>query len=265
MITTTSADGTDVRGFDEGRGPAILVVHPGLDDGKSWGKVAARLSGRFRVVRIQRRQYRLDLPGASPCSIAREAADVLALAEAIGGPVLLAGHSSGAVVALEALATSPATFAGAVLYEPPVVTGPPLGGAALTRMQAAAAAGRPGKAMRVFVRDVVRMPSSYAWLAGLAVAIIPGPRALAPRQVNDLAAIDQLGPRLDVYARIEVPTVLIGGERSPAHLGERLEALADTMPRAEKVVLPRCGHDAHVKAPGELARLITTLADEVLR
>jgi alpha-beta hydrolase superfamily lysophospholipase len=39
--------------------------------------------------------------------------------------VALAGHSSGAVVALEALAAEPGVFAGAVLYEPPVATGPP--------------------------------------------------------------------------------------------------------------------------------------------
>jgi hypothetical protein len=29
MITATSADGTDIRAFDDGHGRAILVVHPG--------------------------------------------------------------------------------------------------------------------------------------------------------------------------------------------------------------------------------------------
>src|ERR1700727_2844750 len=129
MITLTTADGTDVRAFDEGHGPVILVVHPGFDDGKSWGKVAARLSGRFRVVRIVRRQYRLDRPAPVPYSIAREAGDVLALAADIGEPMVIVGHSSGGVVALEALAAAPAAvFAGAVLFEPPVAIGPPPGG-----------------------------------------------------------------------------------------------------------------------------------------
>jgi pimeloyl-ACP methyl ester carboxylesterase len=62
MITAVSADGTDARAFDEGQGPVILVIHPGLDDGRSWKKVAARLARRFRVVRIVRRHYRVDLP-----------------------------------------------------------------------------------------------------------------------------------------------------------------------------------------------------------
>ena len=81
MITAISADGTDVRAFDEGHGPVILVIHPGLDDGRSWKKVAGRLAGRFRVVRIVRRHYRVDLPAASCYSMTREVEDVLALAQ----------------------------------------------------------------------------------------------------------------------------------------------------------------------------------------
>ena len=292
MITLTAADGTDVRAFDEGHGPVILVVHPGFDDGKSWGKVAARLSGRFRVVRIVRRQYRLDRPAPVPYSIAREAGDVLALAADIGEPMVIVGHSSGGVVALEALAAAPAeVFAGAVLFEPPVAIGPPPGGEApggeplgaeahgsgaagghtpggktpggepLDRARAAVAAGQPGKAMQIFVRDVVGMPAPYAWAIRPLVAVSPRLRALAPRQISDL---DGVGPRLDVYARIETPTVLLGGERSPAHLGERLDALAAVMPHAEKVVLARRDHSAHLRAPDEVAHVIENLADRVL-
>jgi pimeloyl-ACP methyl ester carboxylesterase len=287
MITLTMADGTDVRAFDEGHGPVILIVHPGFDDGKSWGKVAARLSGRFRVVRIVRRQYRLDRPAPVPYSIAREAEDVLALAADIGQPMVIVGHSSGGVVALEALAAAPAAaFAGAVLFEPPVAIGPPPRdqapgdqapgaeghgseaadgktpeGEPLDRARAAVAAGKPGKAMQIFVRDVVGMPAPYAWAVRPLVAVIPRLRALAPRQISDL---DGVGPRLDVYARIETPTVLLGGERSPAHLGERLDALAAVMPHAEKVVLARRDHSAHLKAPDEVARVIETLAARVL-
>jgi pimeloyl-ACP methyl ester carboxylesterase len=287
MITLTTADGTDVRAFDEGHGPVILVVHPGFDDGKSWGKVAARLSGRFRVVRIVRRQYRLDRPAPVPYSIAREAGDVLALAADIGEPMVIVGHSSGGVVALEALAAAPAAvFAGAVIFEPPVAIGPPPGGEApggevagghapgdktpgdktpggepLDRARAAVAAGQPGKAMQIFVRDVVGMPAPYAWALRPLVAVSPRLRALAPRQLSDL---DGVGPRLDAYARIETPTVLLGGERSPAHLGERLDALAAVMPHAEKVVLARRDHSAHLRAPDEVARVIETLADRVL-
>jgi pimeloyl-ACP methyl ester carboxylesterase len=66
-----------------------------MDDGRSWGKVAARLAPRFRVVRLHRRQYRLDIATGSPWTIAQEVDDVLAVAKVIGEPMLVVGHSSG--------------------------------------------------------------------------------------------------------------------------------------------------------------------------
>jgi pimeloyl-ACP methyl ester carboxylesterase len=261
MISTTSADGTDVRAFDEGHGPVILVIHPGLDDGRSWKKVAGRLARRFRVVRIVRRHYRLDLPAASSYSMTKEVEDVRALAGLLGEPMVIVGHSSGAVLALEVLAAAPGAFAGAVLFEPPVATGPSSGGDGLEQAKKAIAAGKPGKAMQIFVRDVVGLPASQAWLIRPLTAVIPKMRSLAPRQVTDL---DGLGLRLDVYARIQTPTVLLGAERSPAHLRESLGALAGVMPRSEMTILARRDHSAHLKAPDEVARVIENLADKVL-
>jgi hypothetical protein len=52
MITTTSADGTDVRVHDEGQGPAIVMLGPGLDDGTRGKKIAAILAKRFRAIRL---------------------------------------------------------------------------------------------------------------------------------------------------------------------------------------------------------------------
>jgi pimeloyl-ACP methyl ester carboxylesterase len=91
------------------------------------------------------------------------------------------------------------------------------------------------------------------------VTAIPRMRALAPRQISDL---DGVGLRLDAYARTSTPTVLLGGERSPAHLGERLDALAAAIPHASKVILARRDH---LKAPGEVAQVIETLAAAVLQ
>jgi pimeloyl-ACP methyl ester carboxylesterase len=262
MLTVTSTDGTDIRAYDEGRGPVVLVAPPGLDDGRSWAKVAARLATRFRVVRLHRRRYRLDLP---TCSMAQEVDDLVALATTFGEPVLLVGHSSGAVVALEALVAAPGPFAGAVLYEPPSLLRPAEWTGVVERSRAALAAGRPGRAFRLFLRDVVRESAFMSRLAGLLVALHPRYRALVPGQLADAEAINDLGVRLDAYAGIEVPTVLLGGDRSPAHLGERLDALARTLPHAERVTLTGQGHTAHSEAPGEVARVVATFADRVLR
>jgi len=265
MIMAWAADGSSVRAFDEGSGPVVLILHGGMGSVASWRRVAARLTPRFRVLRLHRRQYRLDLKTGSACTMADEVEHVTALVRAISQPMVVVGHSSGAVLALEALVASPSAFAGAVLYEPPCVIGPPLGGEALARAKAAIGAGKPAIALAIFVRDIVRMPTWTALLTGLIAPLSPRIRRLVPHQIDDCAAIDQLGNRLDAYAKITVAVVLIGGDRSPAHLGERLDALQTTLPHAERVVLQRQGHAANVFAPGKLADVIAGLADRVLR
>ncbi len=272
MLTVTSADGTDVRAYDEGQGPTIVLLGPGLDDGTRTKKIAAILANRFRVIRLHRRQYRLDLKadpklGGAPCSVAQEVEDVLAVVRAVGEPAVIYGHSDGGVVALEALAAAPSSFAGAVIFEPPAVIGPPLageGGKVLKQARAALAAGRPGKAAAIFFRDTVGLPPWQAWLVGLVVPLVPKYRGLMPAQIDSVEAMDRLGVRLDTYARINVPTVLLGGDRSPAHLAERLDAIERVMPHAERVVMHKRDHGADLKHPREVARVIETLADKVL-
>jgi pimeloyl-ACP methyl ester carboxylesterase len=264
MITTTAADGSSVRTHDEGHGPVILLLHGGMDDGESWARVAARLTSRFRVLRLHRRQYRLDLKTGEACTMAAEVEHVRAVVNLVDEPVLIVGHSSGAVLALEALVALPEAFAGALLYEPPLVIGPPLGGEALTRAQAAMTAGQPGRALAIFLRDIVRTPAWAARMSGAFVPLMQRLRQLAQHQLDDCAAIDEIGVRLEAYSRIDVPVVLLGGERSPAHLGERLDALERVMPNTRRVRLRRQGHAANNLAPARLAEIVATLGSEVL-
>lgn len=260
-VIATAADGAEVRGFDEGSGPPVLVLHPGMDDGTSWDRVSARLATRFRVVRLHRRTYRPDLEADPRDSLAREAGDVAAAARSLGGRVLLVGHSSGAVVALEAMAAGPALFAGAVLYEPPVpVEGLPLGGRALERAGAECAEGAPGRAVATFMRGVVRYPPWLAWSLGLAVAAAPSLHPRVRRQLVDCESIDRAGVRTAEYSGIGVPVLFLLGGRSPSHLHRRTGVLLDALPHARVAVLPGQGHTANRGAPGRVAAAIARFA-----
>jgi pimeloyl-ACP methyl ester carboxylesterase len=282
-LTTTAADGTSVRALDEGRGPVILILHPGMETGTRYRRVAAVLAERFRVVRLHRRQYRLDLKRdprlGSPCTVAQEVEHVLAVVRTTGEPVVIYGHSSGGPVALEALLAAPAAFAGGVIYEPASVIGPPGNrrlayealprdgevGEGLTRARAALAAGQPGEALAIFISLSAGWPRWAARLGGHLSALVPAYRRLIPCQIDDLEAMERLGVRLDAYAGISVPTALLGGDRSPPPLQETVAAVAQAIPTAERVVLRGRGHDAHVRAPDQVARAIATHADAVLR
>jgi hypothetical protein len=101
-------------------------------------------------------------------------------------------------------------------------------------------------------------------LAGALTALIPRYRRLAPAQINDLEALDRLGVRLDAYAQITTPTPLLGGDRSPAHLTERLDAIEHVLVRGDRVVMHKRDHGADLKAPKQVAGIIDTFADTVL-
>src|SRR5512135_1738908 len=115
LLTATAADGSSVRAEVEGSGRTILILHPGMDTGKSYARVAAILGKHYRVIRLHRRQYRLDLKAdplhGSPCTVSDEVAHVLAILKTTEEPIFLYGHSSGGPVALETLLASSSSFA----------------------------------------------------------------------------------------------------------------------------------------------------------
>jgi pimeloyl-ACP methyl ester carboxylesterase len=243
---------------DEGSGPVVLVVHGGLSDESAWARVAAELTPTLRVVRIRRRLYRTELPADPATDFAREVDDVLALAAEIGEPVVLVGHSSGAIVALEAASRDAAPFRGLVLYEPPLVLDAPIGGATgVADARAALARGRPGAALRIFLSRMVGMPAAVGWLMPVLVRLNPTIRSLVPRQIDDTEAINRLGNRLDAYSALALPVLLMTGTRTPAHLRARTDRLRAALPAARPLaVLPGQGHGANGRAPAEVARLV---------
>ncbi|MFD7491007.1 alpha/beta fold hydrolase [Streptomyces sp. NPDC059832] len=263
-LLASSDDLRPITAFDDGSGPNLLVVHPGGGDATTWNSVTRHLADDYRVVRIHRRIYAPGAEIALPHSMAVEAADIVAVAELLDSPVLLVGHSSGAVAALEAALLAPTAFAGLFLYEPPMPTRELLAGEAGARARAALDAGDPVEAMRIHMRDIVRMPANTVDAMFADRQVQAAFAAYAPAQIADDEAIDALGVGIDRFANIETPTSLIEGDLSPAHLRERLADLAATLPNARTVTLADQGHIAHLTAPDTLANAIRDMAEQVL-
>jgi pimeloyl-ACP methyl ester carboxylesterase len=265
-----SADGLAIRASEQGHGPPILIVHGGGGTAEAWAGVVRHLRVRFRVLSFDRRPYLTPGKVDVTATMENEVNDVLALAATVGEPVLLVGHSSGGVVALEsALASStrfasPTPFAGMVLYEPPVAVTEPLGGDALVRAQAALVAGDPGRALEIHLREIVRAPALLINLLRLVGPLWRRAALFAPGQIHDDANIESLGVGIGRYAELNVPALLLGGARSPAHLRVRLEALVSVLPAVDSlVVMPHQGHLANAFAPRQVARIIAQFADRV--
>ena len=156
------------------------------------------------------------------------------------------------------LARDSGPFRGGVVYEPPLVLDTPIGGATgVADARAALDRGRPGTALRIFISRMVGIPKPVGWLMPLMVRVNATMRSFVPRQIDDTEAINLLENRLDAYASIRLLVLLLTGAKTPAHLRGRTDRLAAVLPAARPLaVMPKQGHGASERAPGEVAALI---------
>jgi pimeloyl-ACP methyl ester carboxylesterase len=281
LLITTAADGTSVHAEAEGAGPVILILHPGMNTPECYTRVSSLLAKHYKVIRLYRRQYRLDLKKdplrGSPCTVADEVEHVLAIIKAVGAPVFLFGHSSGGPVALEALVASPSSFVGGMIYEPASVILGPDGlhlsgdrieqngevGEGLRRARQSLMSGKPGKAMSIFTQYIAGWSSFLGNVGGALTALVPVYRSLIPCQIDDLEAMERLGVRLDAYAKLNLPVAMVCGERAIEFNKAMVAAVADVLPIVERIILSRQGHTCNVNDPEQLARVIETFAHRV--
>lgn len=114
-----AVDGGELTVLRFGDGPNVVIAAHGITgSGMSFGAVARELPDGWTLLApdLRGRGHSNHLPG--PWGLARHARDVIAVAEHAGaGPVVLAGHSMGAFVALLAAAGRPELFRRLVLVD----------------------------------------------------------------------------------------------------------------------------------------------------
>ncbi|NNF09618.1 MAG: alpha/beta hydrolase [Acidimicrobiia bacterium] len=247
MGHTTSKDGATIGWEASGAGPALLLVHGTTADHTRWAGVAPGFESEFTVVAMDRRGRGGSADGPE-YDLQREAEDVAAVVEAIGGPVRVVGHSYGAACSLEAaLLTDGITRM--VLYEPPIPTGLPMYPPGLPdRIQALIDNGELEPALELFFRKVVRMPdeelATYRTLPAWKVRI-----QLAPTIPRELA-IDQHYEFIPgKYADLRIPVRLLRGGDSPELFRRAVSTLQEALPAASVAVLPNQQHIAMDLAP----------------
>jgi pimeloyl-ACP methyl ester carboxylesterase len=242
MESAVSRDGTEIGFSRSGAGPALLLVHGTTADRSRWDGVSPALEERFTVYAMDRRGRGLS-GDAAKYSIMREAEDVVAVIEAIGGLVSVLGHSYGAACSLEACLLTD-QIGRLVLYEPPLPTGLPMYPTDTPdRMQGLLDQGERELALEMFFREVVRMPEDELrafrelsmWQRRIALT------HTVPREM----VIDRVY-RFDPerFSHLQVPTLLVLGGDSPETFRRPIEALEKALPVNRVVVLPGQGHAA---------------------
>lgn len=237
-----------VRG---GTGPRLLLVHGSAADHTTWSiQLASPLRERFTLISYDRRRE------GSVEDHAEDAAELLADS---GEPALVAGSSFGAVIALELIRRGTSPCAGAILIEPPIADTDDRPAAPAAFLDAfdrrLAEEGGPAAA-ELFLRTVLgnaayeRVPRAYQERSKAKWAEI---RA-------DSAALIAYRPRYAELATVDVPVLLLGGDRSGPYFRPTLEALQRALPRAQLETVANAGHMLHADAHRQFAERVTSFA-----
>lgn len=266
-----SADGTEIVGRVQGRGPALVLAHPNVLDGDiAWEALVPYLADQFTCYQpsLRGRGLSSDNPDHSPPRLVE---DVTAFADSIGEPVFLVGWSdSGAM--LGAAIHSDAVAAVAA-FEPavyPLLREDDLAafGATIERWTAEAADGRARDAARTFHRFVC----TEGEFAALRTGYLRRFEANLPVLMEELpqeAAYEGPDPTDPVMlARISAPVLVLRSQE-----GELSTWFADSAEHIAKHVrdphvrdpLPGLGHFAPLVAPEPIATELISFFTSVRR
>ena len=260
MRKVISKDGTPIAFDQSGQGPAIILVTGAIAARSNAASLAASLSPHFSVFAYDRRG-RGESGDTTPYAVEREVEDLDALITEAGGSAFVFGHSSGAVLALEAARRLSGKITKLALYEPPFIiddSRPAVPQDAVPHLTRLVSSGRRSEAVEYFMTEVgtpaemiAQMRQSPMW---------PGLEAVANTLPYDITIIGdtQSGDPLTLrkWADVTVPalvmdgTVFLGRGENHVFFQHGAEELANILPDAKRRTLE--GQD-HIPADDVLA------------
>lgn len=258
-----SRDGTSIAFTSLGSGPGIVVVPGTLRAGRHYAELAAALAADFTVHTVDRRGRGGSGPQRPGHGIAAETADLAAVLAHTGATTVF-GHSYGGLVALETAFREPeARIERLALYEPAVSINGSIGSDWLPELDEAIAAGRIDHAVSTMLvgldligglRTLSIEERQQLVRLVLRGELLRDAEALLPTVHAETDVITSLDSSGDRYAAITTDTLLLSGQRGPAHLKKTAEVLAATMPNATIGTVERAGHNGpDIEAPREIA------------
>ncbi len=237
-------------------GPVVVLLHGLAGSAEELAPTATALTDRFRVLVLDQRGHGHSTRRPADTSREAFADDVVALVEQVAGGGQVAavvGQSMGAHTALLLAAWHPQLVSALVLLE---------GGVGGDDVDVPAQLGdwfaswpAPFPTRAAAVEHLGGTPTARAWAADLDErdgGFWPRFDADVLRAVMEPVAATA---RWAEWEQVEAPTLLVRGEHGTIADDEVARMLA-LRPATAHVVVPGAGHDVHLDAPEETARLV---------
>lgn len=249
VSTVRADDGALLAWHSIGDGPDLVIAHGAMQDGFSQRDLATALAGDLRVHLLDRRGRGSSGARDAVATTAREVADLRAVLDATQARLVL-GISSGAIIAARA-ALAGARLDRLALFEPPLSVDGSMRLERLPEFDRAVADGRLATTAALGMKVAEMGPP---WMFGLPVPVLalvsrgmlrdPRMRALAQALPDDVAVVRENADRLEDFADLDVPTLLIDGTATRPYLRRATAALAVIIPGARHVELVGQWHSA---------------------
>jgi pimeloyl-ACP methyl ester carboxylesterase len=254
----TSNDGTSIAYDQTGAGPAVILVSPAFGTRADGAALAAALTPSFTVFTYDRRG-RGDSGDTAPYAVEREIEDLDAVLDAAGGSAHVIGHSSGAVLALDAAQALPTKVTKLALYEPPFIidaSRPPMPAEFASHLSTLIAEGRRSDAVEYWQANLgipaeriahLRQSPMWAELEALAPTLPYDATILGDTQRGDPTPLRQ-------WMSVMVPTLVIDGtmlmgrEDFHAFMRHGADELASILPNARRRTLEGQDHGPAAEA-----------------
>lgn len=274
-------DGGSIHAVEIGTGPAIVLVHGVTLAAEVWCRQLQVLGATHRVIAVDVRGHGQSVAGHDGFTggMARLASDLRQVFDALDvESAVLVGHSMGGMIALQL-----------VVDAPPNWTRRRIGGLALVDTSAGPLAGSRGLRLvqrptavalsrTLLLADALGVSLAQSadfrwWSARFVFGADPDPAQVAFAEAlgsatptGTLAGLLSALASFDISARlpdVDLPVLVAVGTHDRLTPPSHARRMADALPRAELVELPRAGHMPMLERPRELARLLDELAGKV--
>lgn len=272
-MATLNLNGTQFEVIEEGDGEPLVLVHGSGSDWRTWQSQLVDFRDEHRVIAYSRRYHwpNAPIPDGADYSMEQHVDDLLVLLHKLdAGPVHLVGHSYGGFVALRAAVRERERMRTLVLAEPPVTTlfvsNSPrpaellkllftrprtavaimrFGSRGIAPARVAARRGDLQEAMRIFGNAVL----GREFYVRLSAARREQIAANSFRAEFLGSGFSTLNDR-DVCS-MQLPTLLVSGQWSPALFHRLLDRLEELLPDTERVEIGGASHIMHEDNPTE--------------
>jgi pimeloyl-ACP methyl ester carboxylesterase len=250
--TTTSDDGTTIAYTKLGAGPPLILVDGAFcyrENGPA-SQLAPLLAEHFTVFAYDRRGR--GLSGDGPVySIEREVEDLRSLVREAGGAAFAVGLSSGGALALQAAARG-VNVTRLALYEPPYIEDrgqPRLYEIHRKRLRELVSEGNRAGAVRYFMTNIYGAPTAFVAVMPIVMrAAWKKNQGVAHTLEYDLTLLEDWSVLQDRSRLVTIPTLVVGGEKSPRPLQHAVATVASALPNARRLYLKGADHNISASA-----------------